>query len=241
MFLYKIQNMAKRTILLIGARTGIGRATCERLLNEEANIIVAGRQNDPWFSENGIQFVDFDATSDELPTNNLPDELNGLVYFPGSINLKPLRGLKEEDLLDDFRLNALGAFKTIKATQSALKKGSGSIVLFSTVAVQQGMPFHTSVAAAKGAIEGMTRSLAAEFAPSIRVNAIAPSLVATPLAGQILSNEKRIEASNDRHPLKRVGRPEDIANMVLYLLSDASSWVSGQIMSVDGGMSTLRV
>ncbi len=153
-----------------------------------------------------------------------------------------MRGLKPEDVLHEFQLNALGAFRVIQQLANRLKAaGNASVVLFSTVAVTQGMPYHASSAMAKGAIEGLTRSLAAELAPSIRVNAIAPSLTDTPLASRILSSDERREASAQRHPLKRVGTPLDIAQCATFLLSDQATWITGQIIGVDGGMGSLKL
>jgi NAD(P)-dependent dehydrogenase (short-subunit alcohol dehydrogenase family) len=151
------------------------------------------------------------------------------------------RSLKPEEFQQDFDLNVMGAVRLLQKLQLGLKAVPGSsVVLFSTVAVQQGMAFHSSIAAAKGAIEGLTRSLAAEWAPSIRVNAIAPSLVETPLSAKLLSSPEKVEASAKRHPLARVGRPEDIASLAVFLLSDKSGWITGQVMGVDGGMSVVR-
>jgi NAD(P)-dependent dehydrogenase (short-subunit alcohol dehydrogenase family) len=164
-----------------------------------------------------------------------------LVYFPGSINLKPFRGLKESDFLNDFNINVLGAIKSIQTyTPNLQLSDKASIVLFSTVAVQTGMPFHASIAVSKGAIEGLTRSLAAEFAPKIRVNCVAPSLTHTPMAERLLSTPEKIEASANRHPLKKIGEPKDLANMVEFLLSENASWITGQIMHVDGGMGSIK-
>ncbi|MCB0643299.1 MAG: SDR family oxidoreductase, partial [Phaeodactylibacter sp.] len=146
------------------------------------------------------------------------------------------------DFQQDFEINVLGAVKVLKAARKALvKAGNASVVLYSTVAVGQGMPFHASVAASKGAVEGLARSLAAEWAPKVRVNCIAPSLTDTPLAAGLLSNAAKREASDKRHPLRRVGQPEDIAAMTTFLLSDKGNWISGQVLGVDGGMATLRV
>ncbi len=165
-----------------------------------------------------------------------------LAYLPGTIQLKPFHRFTDEEFMADFKLNTLLAAKTIRDLLMLLKAGGqSSVVLFSTVAVQQGMPFHASVAMAKGALEGLTRSLAAELAPKIRVNAIAPSITDTPLASRILSSEEKKKASGERHPLKRVGEVGDIAEAAVYLLSEKSSWVSGQILHVDGGMSALRI
>ena len=164
------------------------------------------------------------------------------MYCPGSINLKPLQRLSTDDFLADFNLNLLGAVRTIKATLKHLRKSDlgASIILFSTVAVQTGMAFHASVASAKGAVEGLTRSLAAEFAPRIRVNAIAPSLTDTPLGKDLLSTDAKRDAAAERHPLKRVGTTRDIASMCVHLLLLDDAWITGQIIHVDGGMSSLR-
>ena len=172
----------------------------------------------------------------------LPDSLDGLVYCPGSINLRPFERIKPADFAADFNLQVIGAIKIIQGALPRLKKGeNASIVLFSTVAVQTGFPFHTQVSASKGAIEGLTRALAAEFAPKIRVNCIAPSLTDTPLASSMLNTEQKREANALRHPLKKTGTPENIADMAEFLLSDKGSWISGQIFHVDGGMSSLKV
>ena len=177
-----------------------------------------------------------------ISKEQLPEVIRGLVYCPGSINLKPFKSLNADAFRTGYEVNVIGAVESIRAALVGLKKdGNASIVLFSTVAVQQGVPFHASVAAAKGAIEGLTRSLAAEMAPKIRVNCIAPSLVDTPLAAKLLGNERQQEGATNRHPLKRYGQPEDIASMTVMLLSENASWVSGQVIGVDGGLSRLRV
>jgi NAD(P)-dependent dehydrogenase (short-subunit alcohol dehydrogenase family) len=183
------------------------------------------------------------VTKDEFPKDHLPESLQGLVYCPGTIRLRPFHRLSDNDFLEDFTINVLGAVKAIRASLPLLKKSSSgaSIVLFSTVAVQTGMPFHASIASAKGAIEGLTRSLAAELAPSIRVNAIAPSLTETPLAQSLLSNDQKRQMAADRHPLKRFGQPEDIANLTVFLLDPGTSWITGEIFHVDGGMSAVRL
>ena len=187
-------------------------------------------------------FIPWDVTQGDLDISSLPESLDGLIYAPGTINLKPIKGLKESDFIHDFEVNVLGAVKAIKSTLNKLKKSENpAIVLFSTVAVAQGMPYHASVAASKGAIEGLTRSLAAEFAPNIRVNCIAPSLTDTPLAGKLLATPERREASDARHPLKRVGTPEEIAEIACFLLSEKAGWITGQVIGVDGGMGALKV
>jgi len=226
--------------IIIGGSKGIGRALVNEMINAGHQVTVYSRTRGDL--DSSINHVTFDATTDEFPKETLPEEIHGLAYCPGSITLKPFRSLNEETFLEDFNINVLGAVKSIKATMTKLKKsGQGSIVLFSTVAVGQGMAFHASIATAKAAIEGLTRSLAAELAPAIRVNCIAPSLTDTQLAGNLLSTPEKKEASDKRHPLRRTGTPADIAKMAAFLLSSDSTWISGQIIGVDGGMSTLRV
>lgn len=187
-----------------------------------------------------VAHITHDMSAGEIPTGELPDELGGLVYCPGSIDLKPLRSTRVDDLRAAFELNALGAFRAVQACTDRLKKVPGSgVVLFSTVAVQRGMAFHAGVAAAKGAVEGMARALAAELAPTVRVNCIAPSLTRTSLAEKLLSSPEREKASAERHPMKRVGEADDIAAMAAFLLSADAGWITGQVIGVDGGMSAI--
>lgn len=168
--------------------------------------------------------------------------IDGLVYFPGTINLKPFNRLSQNDFLNDYHVNSLGAVAFIQAYLLNLKQSANAaIVLISTVAVSTGMPFHSSVSMAKGAIEGLTKALAAEFAPSIRVNCVAPSLANTPLAEKFINTPEKLEASQKRNPLKKIGSATDIANAVDFLLSDKSGWITGQIMAVDGGMNNLKL
>ena len=229
-----------KNILLIGGSYGIGLAIAQELQNEN-NIFVASRTNENLSGLN-VTHIPFDASTDTLDTSKLPEILDGLVYCPGSINLRPFKGLKPEAFEADLQINFISLVKVIQAVLPNLTAGEqSSIVLFSSVAASMGMPFHTSVAAAKGAIEGFAKALAAEYAPKIRVNVIAPSLTDTPLADKFLNNETKQEKSAERHPLKRFGKPEDSAQMASFLLSDKSSWISGQIFHVDGGMSTLLV
>jgi NAD(P)-dependent dehydrogenase (short-subunit alcohol dehydrogenase family) len=208
----------------------------KKLIKEGHEVFSASR-NQP--SIDGVKFQEVDVTSDfEL---QIPDSLDGMVYCPGSINLKPFKRMQDEDFLNDFKLNALGATRCIKQALSALQKSeAASIVLFSTVAVQTGLNFHSSVAMAKGALEGLCRALAAEFAPKIRVNCIAPSLTKTPLAEQLLNSEDKIKANSERHPLKRLGSTEDMASAAGFLLSKEASWITGQVLGVDGGLGTIR-
>jgi len=227
-----------KNILLIGGSYGIGFAIAKEL-QFESNVYIASRSNENIADMNVIH-IPFDATTATIDTSKLPEVIDGLVYCPGSINLRPFKGLKIETFESDLQINFISLVKVIQSVLTNLTASNqSSIVLFSSVAVSMGMPFHTSVAAAKGAIEGFAKALAAEYAPKIRVNVIAPSLTDTPLADKFLNNDVKREKSAERHPLKRFGTAEDIAQMANFLLSDKSSWISGQIFHVDGGMSTL--
>jgi len=227
----------KKNILLIGGSSGIGLATA-KLLTQNHEVYIASRSSDS-LTGLDIHHLPFDVTTDDLSTLDLPAELSGLVYCPGSINLRPFKGLKPEAFESDFQINVMGFVKSLQAVLPKLTTNS-SVVLYSTVAVKVGMPFHASVAASKGALEGLGKSLAAELAPKTRVNVIAPSITNTPLADRFLNNEAKMEKSAQRHPLKRVGEADDIAAMTRFLLSDDSSWMTGQILGLDGGMSTLN-
>lgn len=229
-----------KNILLIGGSYGIGLAIAKELQYEN-KVYIASRTNEN-IADMNVTYLPFDATTETLDTSKLPEVIDGLVYCPGSINLRPFRGLKPEAFENDLQINFISLVKVIQTILPNLSASNqSSIVLFSSVAASMGMPFHTSVAASKGAIEGFAKALAAEYAPKIRVNVIAPSLTDTPLADKFLNNETKQEKSAERHPLKRVGKPEDLANMASFLLSEKSSWISGQIFHVDGGMSTLLV
>jgi NAD(P)-dependent dehydrogenase (short-subunit alcohol dehydrogenase family) len=174
-----------------------------------------------------------------LGTLPLPEKISGFVYCPGSINLRPFKGLKPDAFEADFQINVIGFVKSLQSILAKLTPNS-SVVMYSTVAVKVGMPFHASVAASKGALEGLGKSLAAELAPNVRVNVIAPSITNTPMASRFLNNETKMEKSAQRHPLKRVGNASDIAAMTRFLLDDESGWITGQILGVDGGMSNLN-
>jgi len=238
-----LENLKKnkmKNILLIGGSYGIGNAIAKALQNE-AHIYIASRTNIN-LTDINCTHIPFDATNDILDTTKLPSIIDGLVYCPGSINLRPFKGIKPEAFEADMNINFISLVKVIQTIlPNLVASEQSSIVLFSSVAASMGMPFHTSVAAAKGAIEGFAKAFAAEYAPKIRVNVIAPSLTDTPLADKFLSTDEKREKSAMRHPLKRFGTSNDIAEMTCFLLSEKSSWISGQVFHVDGGMSTLLV
>lgn len=223
--------------LIIGASSGIGFELAKRLSHQGHRVTAMSRTAGALTELLNVTYFPLDVTLDEAEMPAIETPIDGLIYCPGSILLKPFKGLKAEDFLADWKLNVMGAIRVIKQYLPQFADQS-SIVFFSTVAVQTGMSFHSSISAAKGAIEGLTRSLAAEFAPRIRVNAIAPSLTQTPLAEKLLNSEAKVQASADRHPLKAIGKPEDMAQAVEFLLQ--ANWVTGQIITVDGGLSSIR-
>lgn len=229
-----------KNILIVGASSGIGYSLAKRLQDKGANLILASR-NKPDLSGD-FQYIKLDVLDMKDELKELPEELHGLAYCPGSINLKPFQSIKENDYINDFRLNTVGAAMVIQQSLKALKKsGEASIVLFSTVAANTGLSFHASVASAKGALQGFGLSLAAELASkNIRVNLVAPSLTDTPMAKNLLSTDEKKEASNKRHPIGRYGTAEDISNAATFLLDNENSWITGQIVGVDGGMERIR-
>ena len=227
----------KKNILLIGGSSGIGLSLVNQI-SQDHNVYVACRSNNS-LPEN-VNYINYDVLNDELDSSLFPETIDSFIYLPGSINLRPFKSLSIESFKEDLEINFIGLIKSLKSVLKNLTaSNSASIVLFSTVAVQRGMPFHSSVSSSKGAIEGLAKSLAAEISPKIRVNVIAPSLVNTPLANRFLNNDIKIEKSANRHPLKRIGSASDIANLIDYLISDKSSWITGQIIAVDGGLSTI--
>ncbi len=230
-----------KTFLIIGGSSGVGFSVAEKLIAEGSEVFSTSRDITKTFPGKNIR-LDVSADLSEF-ASHLPEQLNGLVYCPGTINLKPFNRLTDQDFLNDFTVNVLGAVKVIRHVINKLKQAeSSSIVLYSTVAVKTGMNFHSSVSASKSALEGLAISLAAEFANSgIRVNTIAPSLTDTPLAANLLSSPEKRELSAKRHPLGRIGKAVDIASATLFLLSDESAWITGQVLHIDGGLSSLRI
>lgn len=229
-----------KTYLLIGGSYGIGSQIIDELPTD-TSIFVASRSSEGLAGKN-VTHIPFDVLQDDLPLDQLPSVIDGFAYCPGSINLRPFKGLKTEAFTADFSINVMGAVKTLQQLQPLLAASEqASVVLFSTVAVQTGMPFHACVAVSKGALEGLGRSLAAEWAPKVRVNVIAPSITDTPLANRFLNNDAKMEKAALRHPLKRIGTTQDVAQLAAFLLSEKSSWMTGQVIGLDGGMSSLNV
>jgi NAD(P)-dependent dehydrogenase (short-subunit alcohol dehydrogenase family) len=230
-----------RSYVIVGGTSGIGAAVVKHLAGEGINLVQLSRHPERAPDGRGIRNLRWDAETEPFPSAGLPDKLDGLVYCPGSIRLKPFARLRESDFREDLEVNLFGAVRAIDGCLSRLQSSeSASIILFSTVAVGTGMPYHASIAAAKGAVEGLARALAAELAPRIRVNVVAPTLTDTPLAERLLSSEEKRRSAAERHPLKAIGRPEDVARSVLWLLQDAPM-LTGQVIRCDGGMSALRL
>lgn len=227
----------KKNILIIGGSYGIGFFIAQSL-QKDFNIYIASRTKGG-LDDLNITYIQFDAAKDNLNLSLLPEQIHGFAYMPGSIDLKPFKRMDLETFKSDMEINFFYMVKVVKDIMPRMADNS-SMIFFSSVAAGSGMPFHTSIAASKGAIEGFARSMAAEYAPKIRINVIAPSLVDTPLASKLLNNDKKQENMANRHPLKRIGNAQDIGNTALFLLSDKSSWITGQVIAVDGGISTLK-
>jgi len=232
-------SLSGKNLLIVGGSSGIGKSLAELAIAEGAHVIIASRSN-PQLA--GATYISLDITQMESAIEGLPEELHGVVYAPGTINLKPFHRLKLEVFQQDLEINVLGAIKVLQASFKSLKSANGaSVVLFSTVAAKLGMNFHSSIATAKGAVEGLGKSLAAEWAVhNIRVNILAPSLTDTPLAQRLLATPEKQEASDKRHPIGRFGKSEDLAHMAKLLLSDEGSWITGQVIGVDGGVGSLK-
>lgn len=230
-----------KNYLVIGGSSGIGQSTAQKLAAEGHQVYATYCKNSIQATQQGLEYHFLDVLEEDIDTSFLPDVLDGVVYCPGSINLKPFARIKPENFVADLNLQVIGAIKVLQSVLPKLKKSeTASIVFFSTVAAQLGFNFHSQVSVSKGAIEGLSHALSAELAPKIRVNCIAPSLTDTPLAAKLLSSEEKKEANAQKHPLKKIGTPEDIAESALFLLSEKSSWITGQVFHVDGGMSSIR-
>jgi 3-oxoacyl-[acyl-carrier protein] reductase len=226
------------TYLFAGASSAMAVETAKLLMKEGDNVIGISTKEKIVNYSSFFQIEKYDV--EHFP--KIDSVIDGLVYFPGTINLKPFHRLTIADFTKDYDINTLGAVQFVQHYLPQLKLSTkASIVFLSSVAAQQGMPFHTSIAMAKGAIEGLTKALAAELAPSIRVNAMAPSLTNTPLADRFINTPEKIEASEKRNPLKKVGTAEELAQSISFLLTEKSSWITGQILAVDGGMGTLKL
>ena len=226
-----------RKILIVGGSKGIGNSIVKSLV--EQNEIINLSRTSPTFSHSHLTHYTCDVLIDDLPEI---EEIDSIVYCPGSINLKPIARLKLDDFRNDFEINVIGAVKTIQYYLPQLKKGTNpSVVLFSTVAAKLGMPFHASVAAAKSAVEGIVKSLGAELAPTVRINAIAPTVTDTDLASKLLRNERMIENIIERHPLKKYLNPQEVADMADFLLSEKSASISGQIFEMDCGIVSFKI
>ncbi|MBC7383409.1 MAG: SDR family oxidoreductase [Bacteroidia bacterium] len=227
--------------LIIGASSGIGKKLAEQLCESGHQVYGTYNKNKLISNNSLIEYHYLNVLDESLNLDYLPDTINAVVYCPGTINLKPFSRIPPSEFLIDFNIQVIGAIKIIQAVLPKLKNAeNSSILLFSTVAVQIGFPFHSQVSASKGAIEGLTKALAAELAPKIRVNCIAPSLTNTPLAASLINTDQKLEANKQHNPLKRIGTPNDIADMSAFLLSDKANWITGQIMHIDGGMSSLN-
>ncbi|MEJ5995658.1 SDR family oxidoreductase [Pedobacter sp. Du54] len=231
-----------KNILVVGGSSGIGLNLITTLHHGGAKIYSASRKPaTDWPID--VNYLEMDVLQNvNHLANFLPEKLHGLVYSVGSITLKPFSRVSEADLISDFQLNVVGAAMAIQQALKSLKAAEGaSVVLISSVASKTGMGFHTSIAAAKAGLEGFAFALAAELAQQhIRVNVVAPSLTDTPLTGSLLSTPEKRESSAKRHPLGRIGTASDISSAISFLLSEQSSWITGQIVGIDGGLSSLR-
>lgn len=228
--------------LIVGASSGIGKALALQLASNGHQVFGTFNKSEITTEHPAISFVSLDVLNENPSIDFLPEVISGLIYCPGSINLRPFERIKPLDFTNDYNLQVVGAIRLIQAVIPRLKlSNNASIILFSSVAAQIGLPFHTQIAASKGAIEGLTKALAAEYAPKIRVNCIAPSLTDTPLAASFVNTDQKKEANAQRHPLKRIGTTDDMVHMAEFLISDKASWITGQIMHVDGGISSLKI
>lgn len=225
--------------LVVGAASGIGRSVLQKLIGQGHTVTATYHTSTPEQLP-GVNWYQVDVR-EEIQDTLIPAQLDGVVYCPGSIQLKPFHRIYHDDFIADYSLQVGGLIRVLQKAFPVLKQSPhAAVVTFSTVAVQRGFNFHSLVSASKGAIEGLTRALAAEWAPTIRVNSIAPSITDTPLASALLNTAEKREANAQRHPLKRIGTPEDIANAVVFLLSPQSAWMTGEILHIDGGMHSIK-
>lgn len=226
-----------KNIVIIGGSKGIGNAILLQQL--EKNIVHNISRNAPEVAHPNLKQYSLDVLTDTLPDI---ENVDVLIYCPGSINLKPIGSLSIDDFKNDFEINVLGAVKTIQKYLPVLKKGTNpSIVLFSTVAAKLGMPFHASIATAKAGVEGLVKSLGAELASVVRINAIAPTITETTLAAGILRNDRMKENMMERHPMKNYLKPEEVASMADYLISENAKSISGQVFEMDYGIVTFKI
>ena len=227
-----------KNIVIIGGSKGIGNAILQEQINSGNKVYNISR-TEPGNNNENLTHYNVDVLQDELPEI---ENVDSLIYCPGSINLKPISRLSIEDFKEDFNINVIGAVKAIQKYLPNLRNGNNpSILMFSTVAVKLGMPFHASIATAKAGIEGLTKSLGAELAPNIRVNAIAPTVTDTTLAEKLLRNDRSKENITERHPLKKYLDPKEVASMADYLISDKSTSISGQIFEMDCGIVSFKL
>ena len=226
-----------KTVIIIGGSKGIGKATISELIQDHKIINIS--RTAPELTHQNLKHYNCDVINDDLPEI---EEADALIYCPGSINLKPISRLSIDDFKSDFEINVLGAVKAIQKYLKILSESSNaSIVLFSTVASTLGMPFHASIATAKSGVEGLVKSLGAELAPKIRINAIAPTVTDTELATKLLRNERMINNIIERHPLKKYLQPQEVAQMATYLISDNAKSISGQIFKLDSGIVSFKI
>ena len=239
--------MSEKKILVFGGSGSIGKALAFKLKEMNYSPIILSRNEDELKNISNEIKCDYRVCDvlniDRIKeiSDEFKDIIHGIAYCVGSINLKPLKNTNDDDFLNSFKINTLGAINVIKLNQETLSKNKGSILLYSTIAVKQGFTNHTVVSTAKGALEGLTLSLAAEFAPKIRVNCIAPSLTDSKMTQNIISNVSIKKAIENMHPIPKIGSGDDFSDIGSFLLSDKNSWITGQIFHIDGGRSTLRI
>lgn len=228
----------QKNILVIGGNSLIGQEVIKLSNSEGDNVIATSRSTIDLPLKN---FIQLDPNEDLSGLDALPDSIDALLYCPGSISLKSIQRMDISDIREDFRINVEGAFNIIKKVLPNLKKDNGaSVVFISSVAANSGMTFHSSIATSKAALEGFARSLASELAPRVAINCVAPSLTNTPMAEHLLDNEKKLQSSQERHPLNSIGDPVKVAKVIYNLFSAKEDWITGQTLSIDGGLSSLR-